>query len=100
MGSAKDQHTVGTRQKLRGQQTGFAGNPDQNREEKKRTPAIRGIRPGANKLARDSSQQQISSDPVTPNSNVPSTVMRDSKQTGDGGGAKEFKKRLAKERGK
>jgi len=100
MGSFKDQHTVGTPEKPRGQQMGFAGNPDQNRQEKKETPAIRGVRPKANKLAGDSSQQQISSDPVTPNSNVPSTVTRDNRPTGGGGGAAGFKKRLARQRGK
>jgi len=100
MGTSKDQHNVGTPEKRRGQQTGFAGNPDQNREEKNRTPAIKGVRPRANKLAGDHSQQQLNSDPVTPNTNVPSTVTRDMKNTGGGGGAAGFKKRLAKERRK
>jgi hypothetical protein len=100
MTSVKDQHKVGTPGKPRGQQTGFAGNPDQNREEKKKTPAIRGVRPRANKLAGDASQQQLSSDAVKPNTNVPSTVARNIKPTGGGGGAAGFKKRLAKQRGK
>ena len=42
MGTRKDQHKVGTPKKPRGQQTGFAGNPDQNREEVEKTPALRG----------------------------------------------------------
>jgi hypothetical protein len=100
MASFKDQHKTGIPDKPRGQQTGFAGNPDQNREEKKKTPAIKGVRPRANKLARDVSQQQLSSDPVKPNTNVPSTVTRDVKSTGGGGGAAGFKKRLAKQRDK
>ena len=44
MGSKKDQHKAGISSKPRGQQTGFAGNPDQNREAKKETPALRGRR--------------------------------------------------------
>ena len=32
----KDQHKAGIPPKPRGQQTGFAGNPDQNREEMKK----------------------------------------------------------------
>ena len=55
----KDQHKVGTPLKPRGQQTGFAGNPDQNREEMKKTPG----------------------DAVTPSTNSPSTVV---KRRGDG----------------
>ena len=100
MGSIKDQHKAGIPQKPRGQQTGFAGNPDQNRLEKKQTPAIKGVRPRANKLAGDLSQQQLNSDATTPNTNVPSTITRDIKPTGGGNGAAGFKKRLAKERGK
>jgi hypothetical protein len=82
MAPKKDQHTVGTREKPRGQQTGFAGNPDQNRKEKKETPAIRGTRPKTNKLASEVSQQQVSTDAVTPNTNTPSTVVRDVKTSG------------------
>ena len=42
MGTRKAQHKVGTPAKPRGQQTGFAGNPDQNREQMSKTPALRG----------------------------------------------------------
>ena len=41
MAVRKDQHKVGTPLKPRGQQTGFAGNPDQNRKEMEKTPALR-----------------------------------------------------------
>ena len=100
MGSFKDQHTVGTPEKPRGQQTGFAGNPDQNREEMKQTPAVGGNRPRANKLAGDVSQQQVSTDAVTPSTATPSTPGMIVKSSGKAGGAAQFKKRLAKERGK
>jgi hypothetical protein len=100
MGSSKDQHNVGTPEKPRGQQTGFAGNPDQNREEMKHTPAIKGNRPRANKLARDVSQQAVSTDAVTPSTATPSTAAVNVKPSGGAGGAAQFKKRLAKERAK
>jgi hypothetical protein len=86
MPAMKDEHTVGTPEKPRGQQTGFAGNPDQNREEKKETPAIKGNRPRANKMAGEASQQQVSTDAVTPNSNTPSTAVRDVKTSRGSGG--------------
>lgn len=38
MPEKKDQHKAGIPDKPRGQQTGFAGNPDQNREEMEKTP--------------------------------------------------------------
>ncbi len=68
----KDQHKAGIPPKPRGQQTGFAGNPDQNREEMKKTPALRGRRKSANKMFSDASAQQ-GSDAVTPSTNSPST---------------------------
>ena len=74
MGTRKDQHKVGTPAKPRGQQTGFAGHPDQNREEANRTPALRGRR-RANKMFADKSEQQMKSSPVTPSTNDPSTVV-------------------------
>jgi hypothetical protein len=55
MSSKKDQHKTGISSKPRGQQTGFAGNPDQNREAKKETPALRGRRKAANKMFADES---------------------------------------------
>lgn len=96
----KDQHTVGTPPKPRGQQTGFSGNPDQNRAEMKKTPAIRGRRKAANKLAGDSSQQHVASNATTPSTNTPSTPAMNVKPKRDGGGAAGFKKRLAKLRSK
>jgi len=73
VGTRKDQHTVGTPEKLRGQQTGFAGHPDQNREEKEQTPALRGNRKKTNKMFGDDSRQQTGSSSVTPSTNRPST---------------------------
>lgn len=73
MGTRKDQHNVGTPEKLRGQQTGFAGHPDQNREEKESTPALRGNRKKTNKMFGDASRQHTGASPVTPSTNRPST---------------------------
>ena len=73
MGTKKDQHKVGTPAKPRGQQMGFAGNPDQNRETMKQTPALRGRLKRANKMFADKSSQHVTGDPVTPRSNSPST---------------------------
>ena len=75
MGTRKDQHKVGTPAKPRGQQTGFAGHPDQNREEVNRTPALRGRRKKANKMFADASEQHLASNPVSPSTNDPSTVV-------------------------
>jgi hypothetical protein len=69
----KDQHNVGTPIKPRGQQTGFAGNPDQNRLEMEKTPALRGRRKVANKMFSDASEQHIGGNAVTPSTNSPST---------------------------
>lgn len=75
MGTRKDQHNVGTPEKPRGQQTGFAGNPDQNREEMSNTPALRGRRKKANKMFADASEQHMKSNPSTPSTNDPSTIV-------------------------
>ena len=72
-GTRKDQHNVGTPSKPRGQQTGFAGHPDQNREEMKETPALRGSRKKDNRMFADASEQHIGGDAVTPSTNRPST---------------------------
>lgn len=69
----KDQHKVGIPPKPRGQQTGFAGNPDQNREEMKNTPAVRGRMKKKNKMFSDASEQHIGGSAVTPSTNSPST---------------------------
>lgn len=75
MGTRKDQHKAGTPTKPRGQQTGFAGNPDQNREEMEKTPALRGRRKKENTMFGDSSEQHVAANPATPSSNQPSTVV-------------------------
>lgn len=73
MASKKDQHKVGIPPKPRGQQTGFAGNPDQNREEMKNTPALRGRMKKNNKMFGDESEQHTGGSSVTPSTNSPST---------------------------
>ena len=98
MGSFKDQHKVGTPERPRGQQTGFAGHRDQNREEKEETPAIKGNRPRANKLAGDVSHQHMSTDAVTPSTSTPSTSGMIVKPSGRAGGMARFKKQLARKR--
>lgn len=70
----RDQHKTGTPPKPRGQQTGFAGNPDQNREEMKKTPALRGRRKKENKMFADASEQHVAGNPTAPSTNSPSTV--------------------------
>ena len=70
---AKDQHKAGIPPKPRGQQTGIAGNPDQNREEMKKTPALRGRRKKENKMFADASEEHIGGNAVTPSTNSPST---------------------------
>jgi hypothetical protein len=72
MSSKKDQHKAGLSPKPRGQQTGFAGNPDQNREEKAETPALSGRRKSANKMYADKSSQHQATDAAKPKSNSPS----------------------------
>ena len=71
MAVKKDQHKAGIPPKPRGQQTGFAGNPDQNREEMKKTPALRGRLKSANKMFDDASEQHGGS-AVAPRTNSPS----------------------------
>jgi len=96
----KDQHKVGTPPKPRGQQTGFAGNPDQNRQEQKSTPAVRGRSKEANKMAADASAQHVGSDSVTPSTNSPSTPAMSTSKKSDTGGERVFKRRLARRRSK
>ena len=97
MREKKDQHTVGTPQKPRGQQTGFAGNSDQNREEMKETPALRCKRKANNKMF-GNAQQHVGSDATKPSTNSPSTPAMNVKPKRSGGGATGFKRRLAKKR--
>ncbi|HEU4714105.1 MAG TPA: hypothetical protein VFS76_21235 [Pyrinomonadaceae bacterium] len=73
MATKKDQHKAGISPKPRGQQTGFAGNRDQNREQMDATPALRGSRKKANRMFGDASEQHIGGDAVTPSTNRPST---------------------------
>jgi hypothetical protein len=98
MSQPKDQHTVGTPTKPRGQQTGFAGHSDQNREEMEETPALRGKRRFANKMFADASQQHISSDSSKPMTNSPSVPAMNQKGRGGQGGERVFKRRLARKR--
>ncbi len=98
MANKKDQHQVGIPKKPRGQQTGFAGHPDQNREEKEHTPAVRGQRKTENKMFGDASEQHIASDPTTPSTNSPSTPAMNAKGKGGAGGEAAFKRRLARNR--
>jgi hypothetical protein len=100
MRTRKDQHTVGTPVRPRGQQTGFAGQNDQNREEKDATPALRGRRKNANKMFADSSSQHVGSDSATPSTNSPSVPAMNVKAKGASGGENQFKERLARKRAK
>jgi hypothetical protein len=94
MGSKKDQHKAGVPSKPRGQQTGFAGNPDQNREEKAETPALRGRRKTANKMFADNSSQHQATDAAKPKSNMPSIPAQvGGGHIGETGGEIAFKKR-------
>lgn len=95
----KDQHKVGIRSKPRGQQMGTAGATDQNRAEMKETPAIKGDRKQANKLAADKSSQYTGGDAVTPRTTSPSTPgMTSEKRKGQSGGETLFKAKLKKAR--
>jgi hypothetical protein len=95
MGNKKDQHKVGAPQKPRGQQTGFAGNPDQNREAMKETPALRGRRKNTSKMFTDDSAQHVGGDAATQRSNTPSVAAAAPTGTklGETGGEKVFKQR-------
>ena len=95
MGTKKDQHKAGQREKPRGQQTGFAGNPDQNREAMKETPALRGRRKKATAMFADESSQHVGGDAATPRSNTPSipAVAPTGKILGETGGERSFKER-------
>ena len=99
MPQKKDQHKVGAKAKPRGQQTGMAGAPDQNRQQKRDTPALSGRRKNANKMFADKSAQNVGSDAVTPKTASPSTVVANSAgRKGETGGETAFKARLNKKR--
>ena len=100
MSSKKEQSKVGRKQKPRGQQTGFAGNPDQNREEMKKTPALRGRRKAANKMFDDESAQQVGTDAAKPRSNTPSipAAIPGNVKLGESGDERAFNRRQSKKR--
>lgn len=95
MSSKKEQSKVGRKQKPRGQQTGFAGNPDQNRVEMENTPALRGRRKSANSMFGDESNQQVGTDAAKPRSNHPSlpAAMPGNVKLGESGDERAFKAR-------
>ncbi|HEX8748872.1 MAG TPA: hypothetical protein VF717_16985 [Pyrinomonadaceae bacterium] len=102
MSSKKEQRKVGGKQKPRGQQTGFVGNPDQNREEMKNTPALRGRRKAATKMFGDESSQQVGTDAAKPRSNQPSlpAAMPTNTKLGESGDERAFKARQKSKKGK
>jgi hypothetical protein len=97
MSSKKDQHKVGIPPKPRGQQTGFSGNPDQNREEKAETPALRGRRKNANQMFADNSSQHQGTDASKPRTNTPSIpAQQGGGHVGETGGEIAAKRRVKK----
>ncbi|OLE55508.1 MAG: hypothetical protein AUG51_03385 [Acidobacteria bacterium 13_1_20CM_3_53_8] len=98
MATKKDQQKVGRPAKPRGQQMGTAGNPDQNREAMKETPALRGRRKRASKMFADKSSQHVASDASKPSTNQPSVpaAIPSGVKMGDAGGEREFKQRQRK----
>jgi hypothetical protein len=95
MSSKKEQSKAGRKQKLRGQQTGFVGNPDQNREEMKNTPALRGRRKAASKMFADDSSQQVGSGAAKGRTNTPSlpAALPTNVKLGESGDERAFKQR-------
>jgi hypothetical protein len=102
MSSKKEQRKVGSKQKPRGQQTGFVGNPDQNREEMKSTPALRGRRKTASKMFADDSSQQVGAGAAKGRSNQPSlpAALPTNVKLGESGGERVFKQRQKAKKGK
>ena len=98
MVTKKDQHKAGIPEKPRGQQMGFAGNPDKAREAKRETPALRGRRRKANEMFADKSSQHVASNPATPSSNAPSVPAATpaGAKIGETGGEQAFKRRQAR----
>jgi len=94
VGTKKNQHKVGTPAKPRGQQTGFAGNPDQNREAKADTPALRGRRQGANKMFSDASRQHVATDASKGMTNSPSIPAAMPNPQPDAPAERSFKRRM------
>src|SRR3982751_576463 len=93
--SKKQQQKAGIPAKRRGQQMGFAGNPDQNRQAEADTPALRGRRKNANKMFGDVSAQEVGTSPAAPRTNSPSTtVAPNTIRLGETTGETVFKKSL------
>ena len=93
--SKQQQQKAGIPAKRRGQQMGFAGSPDQNREESTKTPALRGRHKQGNRMFGDRSSQEIGTSPVTPRTNSPSTpAVTTGGQPGETTGETAFKQRL------
>jgi hypothetical protein len=86
----EQQSKAGIPEKRRGQQTGFAGNQDQNREAMEDTPALRGRRKEANEMFGDESSQHVGGNAARPRSNSPSTpaAMPSDSPLGKSGGEK------------
>ena len=95
MNRAKDAHTVGTPEKLRGQEMGRPGLKDRNREEMQNTPALGGNRSQRNEMFGDKSSKHIGANPSAPRVNSPSTpaAMPCNVKLGESGGEKAFKYR-------
>ncbi len=99
MSSEHDQHKAGIPSKQRGQQTGFAGNPDQNRQEMAETPELSGRREDENEMFADDSQQQMGSNSAAPNSASPSVpAFSGGGHVGETGGEVAFKQQQEKQR--
>ena len=99
MASKEQQHKVGIPAKRRGQQVGFAGEADRNRERAKETLASRGHLKKVNKMFADKSSQQISTSAAMPRTNSPSTAaMNSGGRPGQTTGETVFKRRLKKQR--
>jgi hypothetical protein len=94
-GSKERQQKVGIPPKRRGQQVGFAGQPDHNREESTGTLASRGDLKEANKMFADKSSQQIGSNPAMARTNSPSAAaMNSGGHPGQSTGEIVFKRRV------
>jgi hypothetical protein len=97
MSSEQDQHTAGIPSKRRGQQTGFAGNPDQNRLEMAETPELSGRRDEENEMFADNSAQHQGGDAATPNTNSPSVpAFNSGGKVGETGGETAYKQQEKK----
>lgn len=93
VGTKRDQHKAGIPEKPRGQQTGFAGNPDQNRQAMADTPALRGRRKKENRMFADASEQHVAANAANPSTNSPSTPGANPIKPGDAPAERVFKRR-------